>query len=90
MPVTTVPPESDADQADLHDQAVALVEHARRKYPWLRAIDPVVHINIVESWLQPLSVDRPWARRQLEARRGQPAWVEGYGLHVPRQLRGAA
>ncbi len=70
--------------ADLHDQAVAHVEHARRTYPQLRAIDPAVYIGIVLAHLAPLPADRPWTRRQWEARRGEPAWVEGYGLHLPR------
>ncbi len=74
----------DAPEAHLRALAVEHVARVRERCPWVRAVDPEVHVACVVAWLQPLPADRPWTRRQWAAARGEPTWAGGVvGLHVP-------
>ncbi len=76
--------------AELEAFAVEHVARFRARCPWVRAVDPEVHVAIVVAWLQPLDPDRDWSRRRWQAPRGEATWLGGVvGLHVPEQRRPA-
>ncbi len=90
MPTDTLPRQTDADAPDLLEFARAHVARVRERCPWVRAIDPEVHVACVVAWLQPLPADRHWLRRRWTAPRGDATWCGGaVGLVLPRQRQGA-